>query len=102
MADSKQQIREKIWSLLEKEGVALFPGAHGRIPNFKGAELAAKLLPTLPEWQKARHIKANPDAPQRPVRYLALTSGKTIYMAVPRLRGEEMLHQTRSCNDPNQ
>ena len=86
MADSKQQIREKIWSLLEKEGVALFPGAHGRIPNFKGAELAAQLLPTLPEWQKARHIKANPDAPQRPVRYLALTSGKTIYMAVPRLR----------------
>jgi len=66
--------------------VALFPGAHGRIPNFKGAEIAARFLSNLPEWQKAKNIKANPDSPQRPVRYLALSSGKTIYMAVPRLR----------------
>jgi 5-formyltetrahydrofolate cyclo-ligase len=40
----------------------------------------------LPEWQKAITIKANPDSPQRPVRLLALSSGKTLYMAVPRLR----------------
>jgi 5-formyltetrahydrofolate cyclo-ligase len=40
----------------------------------------------LPEWQKALDIKANPDSPQRPVRHLALSSGKTLYMAVPRLR----------------
>jgi 5-formyltetrahydrofolate cyclo-ligase len=83
---SKEEIRERVWRTLEKEGVALFPGARGRIPNFKGAEVAARLLSNLPEWQKALHIKANPDSPQRPVRHLALTSGKTIYMAVPRLR----------------
>jgi 5-formyltetrahydrofolate cyclo-ligase len=82
----KAEIREKIWSTLEKERVALFPGAHGRIPNFKGADKAALLLSTLPEWQKAKSIKANPDSPQRPVRHLALNSGKTLYMAVPRLR----------------
>ena len=82
----KAEIREKIWRILEEEGVALFPGAHGRIPNFKGADKAALLLSTLPEWQKAKGIKANPDSPQRPVRHLALSSGKTIYMAVPRLR----------------
>jgi 5-formyltetrahydrofolate cyclo-ligase len=82
----KAEIREKIWRILEEEGVALFPGAHGRIPNFKGADKAALLLFTLPEWQKAKSIKANPDSPQRPVRHLALSSGKTIYMAVPRLR----------------
>jgi 5-formyltetrahydrofolate cyclo-ligase len=82
----KAEIREKIWRTLEKEGVALFPGAHGRIPNFNGADKAALLLSTLPEWQKAKSIKANPDSPQRPVRHLALSSGKTIYMAVPRLR----------------
>ena len=86
MANTKSDIREKIWRILEKGGVALFPGAHGRIPNFKGADEAARLLSTLPEWQRALHIKANPDSPQRPVRHLALTSGKTIYMAVPRLR----------------
>ena len=69
--------------------MALFPGANGRIPNFKGANEAAHLLSTLPEWQRALHIKVNPDSPQRPVRHLALSSGKTIYMAVPRLREKE-------------
>jgi len=86
MGDRKNEIREKVWRSLEKEGVVLFPGARGRIPNFRGAETAARLLSTSVEWQKARHIKANPDSPQRPVRYLALCSGKIIYMAVPRLR----------------
>jgi 5-formyltetrahydrofolate cyclo-ligase len=84
--DTKDEIRERVWRTLEKEKVALFPGARGRIPNFKGAERAARLLSTLPEWQGAKSIKANPDSPQKPVRYLALSSGKTIYMAVPRLR----------------
>ncbi len=83
---NKNDIRKRIWRILEKEGIALFPGAQGRIPNFKGAEMAARLLSTLPEWRSAKHIKANPDSPQRPVRHLALSSEKTIYMAVPRLR----------------
>jgi 5-formyltetrahydrofolate cyclo-ligase len=82
----KKEIRERIWTLFEKEGMALFPGARGRIPNFRGAGTAASLLSDLPEWQRARSIKANPDSPQRPVRHLALSSGKTIYMAVPRLK----------------
>ena len=83
---SKNEVREKIWRTLGNEGIALFPGARGRIPNFKGADEAARLLSTLPEWQKALSIKANPDFPQRRVRHLALISGKTIYMAVPKLR----------------
>lgn len=84
--DTKNEIREKMWGILEKESVALFPGARGRIPNFKGATQAARLLSTLPEWQRAKHIKANPDSAQRPVRHLALSSEKTVFMAVPRLR----------------
>ncbi len=82
----KDQIRNEVWSSLEKEGAALFPGAGGRIPNFKGAAEAAHLVAGLREWQDAKFIKANPDSPQRPVRYLALSSGKTVFMAVPRLR----------------
>jgi 5-formyltetrahydrofolate cyclo-ligase len=98
----KKGIREKIWNKLEKAGVALFPGAHGRIPNFKGAEEAARLLSTLPEWQRALHIKANPDSPQRPVRHLALSSGKTIYMAVPRLREKKCFVKLHPKNIPPQ
>src|SRR5204863_854090 len=34
-------------------------------------------------------IKANPDMPQLPVRRRALAEGKTVFMAVPRLRDEK-------------
>ncbi len=36
-------------------------------------------------WAAARTIKANPDAPQRLARQLALEQGKTVFVAVPRL-----------------
>src|SRR5262245_2094152 len=67
--------------------VARFPfPIADRIPNFVGAEAAAARAATLPEWQRAGRLKCNPDAPQRPVRLRALREGKTVFMAVPRLR----------------
>jgi len=85
---SKQAIRERVWSLLTERGVARFPGAMGRIPNFIGAEAAARRLADSPAWRAARVVKCNPDAPQLPVRVLALRQGKRLFMAVPRLRQE--------------
>jgi 5-formyltetrahydrofolate cyclo-ligase len=85
IVDSKQEVRERIWDLLEREGAARFPGARGRIPNFRGAEQAAARLAELPEWRAANVVKANPDSPQLPVRRRARKDGKTLYMAVPRL-----------------
>ena len=69
--------------------VARFPGAAGRIPNFTGAEAAAQRLAATPEWQATATLKANPDSAQLPVRQRALEDGKTVFMAVPRLAGEE-------------
>ncbi len=89
LASAKQAVRERIWTVLERRGAARFPGARGRIPNFVGAEAAADRLASLPEWQAARIIKANPDAPQLPVRARALLDAKRLYMAVPRLRKEK-------------
>ena len=86
---SKDDIRNQIWSLLKKKKAARFPGAQGRIPNFVGAETCAGLLADNPSWKKARTIKANPDSPQRAIRHRALQEGKTVYMAVPRLRDEK-------------
>jgi 5-formyltetrahydrofolate cyclo-ligase len=60
----------------------------GKIPNFLGAEAAADQLATLPAWQAAHVLKANPDKAQRPVRAQALEEGKMLYMAVPRLADE--------------
>jgi 5-formyltetrahydrofolate cyclo-ligase len=87
-ARAKQAIRERVWALLEREGVARFPGARGRIPNFAGASAAAARLASRSPWRAARVVKANPDAPQLPVRARALADGKLLYMAVPRLTGE--------------
>lgn len=86
---TKQEIREAVWSLLQSEHVARFPGARGRIPNFTGAEQCATHVAELEVWQAARFIKTNPDSPQRAIRHLALKQGKTLYMAVPRLRDEK-------------
>lgn len=85
---AKERIRERLWTQMERARVALFPGARGRIPNFKGAALAADRLASTPEWKRARALKCNPDAPQRPLRLRALRDGKLVYMAVPRLRAE--------------
>jgi 5-formyltetrahydrofolate cyclo-ligase len=82
----KHGVRERVWSLLDRHGQARFPGARGRIPNFRGAERAAELLAGEPEWVTARAMKSNPDAPQLPVRIRALEGGKALYAAVPRLR----------------
>src|ERR1044072_6524757 len=71
---------------MDREGVSRFPGAEGRIPNFAGARLAAEKLTTSRLWNSARTIKANPDSPQSHARRLALKEGKTVIMAVPRLR----------------
>jgi 5-formyltetrahydrofolate cyclo-ligase len=71
---------------MEVRGVARFPGTKGRIPNFVGAERAALQLQGLLAWRAARVVKINPDAPQLPVRRLALREGKVVYMAVPCLR----------------
>ena len=86
---TKQDLRERIWDTLEASGEARFPfPPHGRIPNFAGADAAADRLADTDAWREAETVKANPDAPQLPVRRAALRAGKTVYVAVPRLRDE--------------
>ena len=87
-ARAKQAVRERVWALLERERAARFPDATGRIPNFAGAPAAAARLASLSAWRAAGVVKANPDAPQLPVRARALADGKLLYMAVPRLAEE--------------
>jgi 5-formyltetrahydrofolate cyclo-ligase len=85
-SSAKQKLRERIWRLLERRRVARFPfPVTGRIPNFQGAEQAAAHAAALPEWQAARRLKCNPDAPQRALRLRALREGKIVFVAVPRL-----------------
>jgi 5-formyltetrahydrofolate cyclo-ligase len=86
---TKDKIRDEIWKLLQERKVARFPGVEGRIPNFIGAEACAKQLAETPYWKAAKFLKINPDSPQRAIRQKGLEEGKTIYMAVPRLRSDK-------------
>src|SRR4029434_2016707 len=86
---TKEAIRKEIWALLQKQKVARFPGAEGRIPNFIGAEACAKQLAETTYWKAAKVLKINPDSPQRAIRQRALAEGKIVYMAVPRLRSDK-------------
>ncbi len=86
---SKDEVREAVWSAMEEARAAHTRKLHDKIPHFRGCEAAAERVGELEAWRNARVIKGNPDKAQRPLRQLALEQGKTLYMAVPRLRQEQ-------------
>src|SRR5690606_33683357 len=84
----KDQVRHQVYAELRRLGAARFPfPIEGRLPNFKGAEAAARQLRRLDAYRRARGVKVNPDPPQRPVRDAVLADGKSLYIPTPRLRG---------------
>lgn len=86
---AKNRLREKVWARLDAVGVGRTGPVSGKIPNFEGAEHAAEHLATHPRWQAARVVKANPDKAQTEVRLDAVSSGKLLYMAVPKIAGTD-------------
>ena len=98
---SKDSVRKEVWKAMNREGIARFPGADGRIPNFAGARLAAEKLAAHRLWKRSRTIKVNPDSPQTQARRIALEEGKTLVVAVPRLRDMHpfRLLEPRKLND---
>jgi 5-formyltetrahydrofolate cyclo-ligase len=92
IASRKQLLREKIWSEMERSGIAAFPlPVRDRIPNFVGAEAAAQRLRGLEQWKRAGVVFVNPDSPQRKVRENVLKDGKILIMASPRLKKDFIL-----------
>lgn len=82
----RQAVRESVWRKIEELGVADFPlPARGRIPNFKGAEEAARRLISLPEAASARVVFVNPDSPQAPLRRMLLEKGVLVVVSTPRI-----------------
>ncbi|WP_190813903.1 5-formyltetrahydrofolate cyclo-ligase [Saccharopolyspora pogona] len=87
--DRKNDIRQRVWDLLDREGAVLGGSSHGRIPNFVGADHAAAQLATVAAWHDAAVVKAVPDKAQLPARARALRAGKIVYMAVPKLAAQQ-------------
>jgi 5-formyltetrahydrofolate cyclo-ligase len=85
---TKDEVRHKVRTRLKIAGVLRFPELLAHVPNFAGAERAARLVCELPMWRRAKVIKIDADAPLVNLRRAALRDNKTVFMAVPRLRGE--------------
>lgn len=85
----KDRLRAEIWEHLERAGLNIGP-VWSRIPNWVGAEMAAKRLSELDIWKRAKVVKCNPDPPQIPVRLRALYDGKLLYMPVPEFGSGEL------------
>jgi 5-formyltetrahydrofolate cyclo-ligase len=81
---AKSVVRNRIWQGLIDGGFNVGP-TFDRIPNFVGADTAARRLSELDAWKRARVVKCNPDPPQIPVRLRALYDGKLLFAPVPYL-----------------
>ncbi len=82
--EAKTAVRNRVWERLVATGVNVGP-VFDRIPNFVGADAAAKRLSELDAWKRARVVKCNPDPPQIAVRLRALYDGKLLFAPVPYL-----------------
>lgn len=83
----KRRLREEIWGLLVKEGLAAPPfPVRGRIPNFVGSDEAAKKLDLIIEYRQANIVLIAPDYALFHARVKSLLSGKSVLLATPKLR----------------
>jgi len=86
LKEEKESIRKSIYDKLFEEDQSLRPeGDYGKIPDFKGRDIAAELLAGTEEWKQSKTIFCSPDSAQIPVRYLALKEDKILIMASPNL-----------------
>ncbi|SET54535.1 5-formyltetrahydrofolate cyclo-ligase [Salinibacillus kushneri] len=84
---TKQAIRELKWKYLTDHKLGRFPfPLENRIPNFKGAEIAADQVTNMQAYRDAKVIKVNPDSPQLPIRAQILKDEKILLVPTPRLR----------------
>jgi 5-formyltetrahydrofolate cyclo-ligase len=90
--DNKQKLRNEIWSVLEKKNlIRTSKSSRGKIPNFKGAILAAIRLKTTLQWKNSQIIFSSPDSALTEVRENALLDGKILIMATPKLKDGYLL-----------
>ncbi len=86
LTKQKELLRKSVYDSIYNGGFSNRPkGDYGKIPDFKGSDIAAQLLAKSKEWKNSKTIFASPDSAQTPVRYLALKDNKNLIMASPNL-----------------
>lgn len=85
---TKDDIRNRIWDLLEVRGLVAFPRpCYGRIPNFVGSEQANERIREVDEFKKAGCVFCAPDRVLKRVREIVLEEGKILAVALPHMTG---------------
>jgi len=88
----KKEVRYYIWDLMQRRKIAIFPlPPHGRIPNFKDAQIAALKMKKLPQYQTAKCIFTGPDGVLRPLRDQVLRDKKILAYATPHMKEMKMI-----------
>ena len=88
--EQKEILRKSVYDSIFNGGFSnRSNGDYGKIPDFKGSDIAAQTLAKSKEWKKSKTIFVSPDSAQTPVRYLALKDNKNLIMASPNLEHGE-------------
>lgn len=100
--NSKEELRREIWDLLFNEKISLRDnGDYNKIPNFKGADIAAKRLSQTIEWDQSKIIFSSPDSAQIPLRKYALNDEKILIMATPKIKDGYLIMNPKNIDNPN-
>ena len=86
LIEQKEILRKSVYDSIFNGGFSNRPkGDYGKIPDFKGSDIAAEVLASSKEWKRSKTIFVSPDSAQTPVRYMALMDNKNLIMASPNL-----------------
>lgn len=100
LKNEKEKLRQYMWDLLFNNELSLRSnGDYNKIPNFKGADFAAKRLSQTIEWDKSKIIFSSPDSAQIPVRKYALIDGKILIMATPKIQEGYLILNPETINN---
>jgi 5-formyltetrahydrofolate cyclo-ligase len=94
---TKEDVRHWVWNTLTVRNIAIFPlPCTGRIPNFKGSDVAAKHLTRMPAFRNAEAIFCGPDYVLKSCRDLVLQHRKILAFATPHMTAfKQMLPSSR-------
>lgn len=96
---TKDEIRKKIWHLLEENNITDFPRpCFGRIPNFKGSRSVSEKVRELPEFKGAHAVFCAPDMVLKRIREIVLEQGKVLVVALPHIKDIVEIHERQKIS----
>lgn len=97
---SKDEIRNYVWKLMEKEGFSDFPKpVFGRIPNFKGSVITCEKIREIKEYKTSKVVFSAPDSPLKRLREIVLLDGKILVVALPHIKDIVEIHERKNYNE---